>query len=269
VADARILLAEDHLASQKVAAAVIQKLGFQVDVVANGAEAVHAAAPGRYLVILMDCQLPLLNGFEATSEIRRLQGKAGHTPIIAVTVAASESDRERCRAAGMDDFLAKPLSRHSLAATLERWAPDAGQTAALTSTYPLPPVGVSAASSDHPYLQVLDPLVIVRLERLGRASGINLMEQLAELYLEDADAIIIELRRAFVVDDSTALALAVHALGSASANLGAAALTALCRDWEAQIIPGELVGDRDQLYAVEAALELVRPALEPYVSSAP
>ena len=263
MADHRILLAEDHPASQKVAAAVIENLGFDVDVVANGAEAVYAAAPGRYIAILMDCHLPVLNGFEATAEIRRLQGRSGHTPIIAVTVAASESDRERCRAAGMDDFLAKPLSRRSLATALERWAPSDGQTAVLTSTN-LPPVEVSTAPSVDPARAVLDALVVAGIERLGRAAGVNLMGQLADLFLADADAIIVELHRAFVVDDSATLARAIHALGSASSNLGAGDLTELCREWEAGISLGGLVGDKAQLYKVEAALELVRPLLEQY-----
>jgi len=117
----RVLLAEDNLVNQKVATAMLRRLGFQVDVVADGVEAVAAASAISYQAILMDCQMPVLDGYGATGEIRRSQRGSVRTPIIAVTASALKTDPERCRAAGMDDYLAKPLSLKTLSAIMTRW----------------------------------------------------------------------------------------------------------------------------------------------------
>ncbi len=119
----RVLLAEDNSVNQRVAAAMLKSLGFQVDVVADGAEAVQAASRTPYLAILMDCQMPVLDGYDATGEIRRLQEGESRTPIIAVTASATPADKQRCLTAGMDDLLAKPLDLNALAAVLAHWAP--------------------------------------------------------------------------------------------------------------------------------------------------
>jgi PAS domain S-box-containing protein len=119
----RILLAEDNEVNQRVATAMLRRLGFEVDVAVNGSEAVKAAALSAYEAILMDCQMPIVDGYDATREIRRQQGSSGRTPIIALTASAMKSDPQRCQAAGMDDFLSKPLSLRGLETMLDRWAP--------------------------------------------------------------------------------------------------------------------------------------------------
>ena len=116
----RLLLAEDNLINQKVAVAVLTSGGYRVDTVLNGAQAVQAAAAQRYDAILMDCQMPELNGYEATAAIRAQEGPGRRTPIIAVTAAARREDQERCLAAGMDSYLAKPVSKDALLAQVAR-----------------------------------------------------------------------------------------------------------------------------------------------------
>jgi PAS domain S-box-containing protein len=116
----RLLLAEDNLVNQKVALAMLSKAGFQVDTVLNGAEAVEAVKAERYDAILMDCQMPVLNGYEATAAIRALEGPERHTPVIALTAGARREDRERCMAASMDHYLSKPINKVALLETVRR-----------------------------------------------------------------------------------------------------------------------------------------------------
>jgi PAS domain S-box-containing protein len=116
----RLLLVEDNLINQKVAVAMLSSAGYRVDTVLNGAAAVPAAAGQRYDAILMDCQMPEMNGYEATAAIRAQEGVDRHTPIIAMTAGARREDRERCLAEGMDSYLAKPVSKEALLALVAR-----------------------------------------------------------------------------------------------------------------------------------------------------
>ena len=119
----RILVAEDNPVNQKVAQAMLRKMGLQADVVANGLEAVNALQIIPYDLVLMDCQMPEMDGFEATSKIRQQGSKALNPciPIIAMTALAMQGDREKCIQAGMNDFIAKPVQQRELAEMLARW----------------------------------------------------------------------------------------------------------------------------------------------------
>jgi CheY-like chemotaxis protein len=119
----RVLVAEDNEINHKVIARMLKKLGHEVDVVFNGLEAVEACARGGYDLVLMDCQMPEMDGYAATGMIRQQPGRYGRVPIIALTADASTADRDRCLAAGMDDFLGKPVRPRDLADTLRRWTP--------------------------------------------------------------------------------------------------------------------------------------------------
>lgn len=115
-----MLLAEDNLVNQKVANTILQRLGCHVDCVVNGAEAVEAARQGVHNVILMDCQMPVMDGYEAT---RRIRSYDSQIPIIALTANAVKGDRELCLQAGMTDYLSKPIRIDALEAMLARWVP--------------------------------------------------------------------------------------------------------------------------------------------------
>ncbi len=122
VDNVRVLIAEDNPVNQAVAIAMLAKIGYAAHVVSNGQEAVAAVEREVYAAVLMDCQMPVLNGYDAAAEIRRRAGAGPRIPIIAVTADAMKGEQERCLAAGMDDYLAKPVRIENLAATLRRWA---------------------------------------------------------------------------------------------------------------------------------------------------
>ena len=119
----RILVAEDNPINQKVAVKMIEKLGYRVDIAGNGHEACEALERIAYAMVLMDCQMPVMDGFQATTVIRRREGSGRRTPIIAMTANAMQEDRQRCLEAGMDDFISKPVASKALAETLSRWMP--------------------------------------------------------------------------------------------------------------------------------------------------
>ncbi len=117
----RVLVVEDNAANLKVAVRMVERLGYRADVAGNGTEAVRVLGQLQYDAVLMDCQMPEMDGYEATRAIRRSEPDGRHTPIIAMTASAMTGDRERCLAAGMDDYIPKPVKLHIVAAVLERW----------------------------------------------------------------------------------------------------------------------------------------------------
>jgi two-component system sensor histidine kinase/response regulator len=121
-----ILLAEDNPVNQKVAMRLLEKLDYRVHVVADGRAAVAAWQAGDFDLIFMDCQMPQLDGYEATREIRELEEGKRHIPIVALTAHAMKGDEDKCRAAGMDEYLTKPIDRAKLNACLTRLLPSAG-----------------------------------------------------------------------------------------------------------------------------------------------
>ena len=123
---APVLVAEDSKIGQQIALAMLEKLGYQAYVAANGREAIDALSRLAYRAVLMDCQMPDMDGYEATAAIRRRESSGRHTPIIAMTTSAMPGDRERYLAAGMDDYLPKPVRLDHLRSVLRRWAAPAG-----------------------------------------------------------------------------------------------------------------------------------------------
>lgn len=116
-----VLLVEDNEVNQKVAMAFLARAGYDVDLAVDGADALEKLGRRSYEAVFMDCQMPVMDGYHATKELRRREGPGRHTPVIAMTASAMVSDRERCLAAGMDDFLTKPIRVEQLNATLRRW----------------------------------------------------------------------------------------------------------------------------------------------------
>jgi CheY-like chemotaxis protein len=219
----RVLVAEDNAVNQRLALALLGKLGYRADVVETGRAALDALERDAYDIVLMDVQMPELDGLEATREIRSRFGTGNQPAIIAMTANAMEGDRDECLAAGMDDYLAKPIHLDALAQALarcDRTAVDAAALARLSSS-----LG-------------------------GGDEGREAMGELVDVFLEDATKQMALLRDAVERRDAQEVWRVAHSLKSTSATFGARALSQLCAELEA-------MGRRDEL---EAAQELVERA---------
>jgi PAS domain S-box-containing protein len=238
----RILLAEDNPVNQQVATAMLLKRGHQVDVVGNGREAVDAVAQETYDVVLMDIQMPEMDGFEATEKIRALpQGRT--LPIIALTAHALSGERERCLARGMTGYLAKPFKAHDLFAAVEgRGAQPADSAAA-----PAPAVDVAAFRRT--------------MEEAGAAEAVDgILETFVATLPQRLQALV----AAVGGTEAEPLQRAAHAFKSAAGTIGAGHLAALLEDMESAARDGDVAGARDKLEHVrgeaQAALDYLRTA---------
>ena len=225
VCNRRVLLAEDNAVNREVALGMLEFLGCHVDLAENGRQAVEAVSTHLYDLVFMDCQMPVLDGFAATAAIRRHEASVGtgqHIPIIALTANAMEGDRERCLAAGMDDYLSKPFSQEGLRAAIQRWMPTTS-----IRHQPTPQVMPEERIDHTPPLgiPVIDESIwktLVTIERLGDSSAV---QKIISLYLSDSRRLILEISEAIQTGDAARLNAAAHQLKSASAQVGALAVS--------------------------------------------
>ena len=227
---ARILLVEDNPVNREVALGMLENLGCTVVVAENGWLAIEAMNEPDFDVILMDCQMPVMDGFTATGEIRRREAAAGmsRVPIIALTANAMEGDRERCLRAGMDDFLSKPFSQRQLQEHLSRrLRPD-------RNFKPAAPVDSNDSIQQFP---VIDIGVLRNIAALPRA---NLLATMIDLYMTHSPALVSAIEAAATSTDSDELYQSVHALKSSTANLGGARLAGLARECETLARQGKI-----------------------------
>ena len=258
----RVLLVEDNAVSQKVGMLMLERLGLHVDVVADGESAVQSATATAYVAILMDCQLPVLDGLGATRHIRLLPGPSSHAPIVAVTASASESARDRCLAAGMDDVITKPFSLSGLASVLSRWILEgASPTAAATPLDKDIAAGADTLAEPPADLAVLDAEVLDRLERLGEAAGQDLVGRLTSLLLPEAAIEIALMQVALASGDSAAVMRSAHTLCGSSGNLGATELSLLCGALASDGAAGDFSRGMESLEAIQLELGRVSSAL--------
>jgi CheY-like chemotaxis protein/HPt (histidine-containing phosphotransfer) domain-containing protein len=249
----RILLAEDVKINQRVAAGMLEHLGYAVDVASTGHEAVAAATDRAYAAILMDCQMPEMDGYAAASAIRDREPPGQHTPIIAVTAHAMQGDRERCLAAGMDDYLSKPFRPAELAAMLRRWVPASSVPAADgPSTAPDASGGDTAPQcampAPLPASALLDPAALARLQP-------EVAAEIVALFEEDAPARLVALQGAVADDDAEALWREAHALRGEAATIGALMVRDLAAQIEQHGRQGSAADATDLLRDLGAALD--------------
>ncbi len=244
-----ILVVEDNAVNQRVIEAMLDKRGFAVDCAANGREGLSMIASRPYALVFMDCQMPEMDGYEATAALR--SGEAGSVKrlaVVAMTAHAMKGDRERCIAAGMDDYLSKPLRPEELDAVLERWLGAAPAAAAPAAAAPDP----SAALVDEARLRVF------------RDDYPEIVEQLVDLFVDSTPPLLRELRDGAESGDGDAVKRAAHKLKGSCQNIGASGMAAQAARLEhaAAAAPDQLT---DLEVAYEATCDALRAALIPAV----
>lgn len=244
-----VLVVEDSPVNAQLALMQLEALGYAADAASNGREALERMEAKTYAIILMDCQMPEMDGFEATWQIRHReqsgeaeQGKA--VQIIAMTADTAEDSRDKCLAAGMNDYIRKPVQIPELEAALDRATREPG-----------------AGGVD----EVLDPLVLAGLRMLRRAGREDPVAQLASMFRTDAPEKLSTIRAALEANDMWSISKIVAAatsLKGSAANLGARDLAGICGEMEEASRRGNLEEVRDPLERAHVELERVREALK-------
>jgi CheY-like chemotaxis protein/HPt (histidine-containing phosphotransfer) domain-containing protein len=267
----RILVAEDNVVNQQLALLVLQKLGYRAEVTANGLEALQALEREPYDVVLMDVQMPTMDGLEATRHIHQRWPEGRRPHIIAATASAMQEEREACRAAGMDDYLSKPIRVEELAAALSRCRPH-------VAPQPPAPAGGSGDSAQVPperepqrqpaVAGVLHPPALERLvETIGDDRG--LLTALIDTFSSDAPRLVEAARRGLEYGQPDEVRRAAHTLKSNGATFGATSFSELSRQLEALARSGVLGGADELIDRIDAEYERVRIALETVRESRP
>ncbi len=262
----RILVVEDNIVNQRVAVRMLEKLGYRVDVAADGREGLDMLSRTPYTAVLMDCQMPEMDGFEATQVIRAheaTQSQAAgqkappHIPIIAMTANAMQGDREKCLAAGMDDYIAKPVKLELFEEVLSRWikpaAPSSGR-AFIETTAPVSP--------DRALQPPLDPTVLADLLALGGEDDPEFLNRAIGCFLRDTPKRLVVVRDAVGQGNARALEQAAHSLKGSCSNIGARQMVALCLALEERGRAGSVKGAETLLAPLENAFDRVRRAVE-------
>ncbi|MEA3210936.1 MAG: hypothetical protein QOE70_3993 [Chthoniobacter sp.] len=246
-ANVRILIAEDNVVNQKVALHQLQRLGYLADVVDDGRAALNALTKATYDLVFMDCQMPVLDGYAATQELRQSELPEARTWIVAMTANSLEGDREKCIAAGMDDYISKPVKMDDLHAAIERFA---GLRRIELEARELG--GVAA----------IDLKAIASFRDLDQFTGEDLLTDLIDVFLENTPKLLAEARAALGANASPQLARAAHTLKGSCSNFGAERMREACRLLEEHANGRSLKNAGSLLASLETEFTYVRIALE-------
>jgi PAS domain S-box-containing protein len=272
----RVLLAEDNPINQEVSRGMIQKLGCSLEIVENGKEALKALCEKKFDLVLMDCQMPEMDGYSATRIIRERErrGQFGDTPvrIVALTAHAMKGDREQCLAAGMDDYLRKPFTLDQLYQILTRWLchehhaerPAHARIASDTSAEAGVPgdSNVQAEAAALRRSQCLDRNVLDSIRSLDTGNAPGVLARVIGIYMQQSPLLMQKLRDAVSTQDLAAIEATAHSLKSGNANVGALEMAALCSELELLGRAKRLDSTSEILARVEEAYPFVLDALK-------
>lgn len=261
----RVLLAEDNTTNQTIAAMMLRSLGCEVDIAADGRQAIQRIDKFPYDIVFMDCEMPEMDGFEATAAIRRRSDSKSQLPIIAVTAQAMQGDKERCLLAGMNDYISKPVKHEDFAAALKGWLPrkdgheigrgektQSEDTASADSSHSL---SSPSASSPVNASSVLSSEVVASLRALADATEPALFNQMFASFLSDSAERINILRSAASATDAEHLRKTAHAMKGASANVGATHMAEIARQLEVLGGTSSVTGATALIEAMESEFE--------------
>ncbi len=260
LAQIHALVAEDNETNQEVVFAMLQKIDCEVTLVSNGQEAVDILTEKSFDLIFMDCQMPVMDGYQATAEIRRREKKEGlnnHIHIIALTANVVEGDREKCLSAGMDDYLGKPFKQDDIVGVLSRWSH--GSVSEVQRD--------ESASKKEINSSAVDQRVLSALRELQMPGKPDILKRIISAYLSSSEPLIAELRKALVVNNLEVLQKSAHSLKSSSANVGAIELSGICKKLEMDCRSNSLEDGQDLVAAIESEFLQVKRALNEELSA--
>lgn len=254
-----ILLVDDNATNRKVGVILLERLGLQCDTANNGKEAVASVSQNKYSVILMDCHMPEMDGFEATVAIRKLQELEGlYTPIIAVTALAMGGDRERCIAAGMDDYISKPIDKDLLRLKLNHWM----RTNVVFHSHKM-----ARQLRSHSEIMLLEPAPL-DLQELEEFYGHDSLVEILTVYCNNTEDMIRRIE--FFLKEKSARAVAglAHEVKAASASLGAKQMARYCLYLEQSVGQQDWMEAEETLSSLQKAFQYLKRFIEPVLESA-
>ena len=247
----RVLVVEDQPLNREVAVGILSSLGIEAATANDGEQALRLLDSERFDIVLMDCEMPVMDGYSATRSLRAREATGRHLPVIALTADATDAGRAACLEAGMDDYLPKPFRREVLHSMLSRWLSGA-PVKPLIAAAPIS-TGLTAAAPRQPEGPVLDSATLDALRSLPRSGSKDMLTHIGELYLLDSQRLVRSIEEALGAQNAQALAHAAHAWRSYNGNVGAHGLAALCRELEDSARAGDFEQARS-LYAQIVAL---------------
>ncbi|MEE9276689.1 MAG: response regulator [bacterium] len=268
--EVRILVAEDERLGQMVAAGMLEAFGCRVDLARDGGKAVEMSGQNPYDLIFLDLSMPVMDGIEAARAIRgRERGGGRRIPLIAMTGHTREEERERCRAAGMDDFLSKPITAEDMGALLSRWlAPRPpgeeegdGEEGRRAAQPPSEAEGKQRREGEETEPGVHLP-TLLKLGRLQEEDEDDVVKEMAEIFLREAPRHLSAIRESMGRADAASMEVAAHTLKGSSTILGARRMAALSGGLEEMAAAGEVLGAGPRLAQLEAEFRRVRRELE-------
>jgi CheY-like chemotaxis protein len=257
--DARLLLAEDNEINQLVAAHALRAIGYQVDVVGNGEQALQALDEHTYEAVLMDCQMPVIDGYTATQELRHREGSGRRTPVIALTASAMTADRKRCYAAGMDAHLSKPFAAEELGAILRRWVSNAPVRTGSSG----PPPRMESVFDEG---RMIDSSRLDMLQQLS-VDGPSILREIIGAYDVHLPAALEALERTVQQGDAAGARRHAHQLRGAAANIGASSIAALAASIGSAARANRLVELPELLARLQVEAPRVSAALHSYTDN--
>ena len=270
--DLNVLIVEDNETNQEVARGMLERMGCDVHLANNGKEAIDLINKHPVDIIFMDCQMPIMDGYQATAEIRQLEhvkANSKRTPIIALTANALEGDKEKCLAAGMDDYISKPFNQNEIATMLGEWSVE--KASATESTYECDSVPDSVFLHDSIKDQesveksasnsAIDRSILNGLRDLQIEGKPNLLDKIVNTYIRSSTSLVGSLPDILKTNDLKQLQITAHSLKSSSANVGALKLSELCEEIEINCKNNEHNNIADLIYKVEKAFNLAKDEL--------